>query len=158
MRKFIGYIRQENGKFHEKEKSLNEFAEENNIFIERTYFERSGSELDDLRELKKILVKCKKVVLLVSDISDIFEGDESIILASKLWEKDILVIDINYPEFRYENIIQDICDNPDDFLRAKSYVIVKTYLRKISSEKYCSKFSLSDRVYEWNKKREENKL
>lgn len=155
--KVIGYIREENGKFEEKEKAINRFAEENDLIIEKIYFEKSGGEINEVSKLNEILEKYKNIILLIDDISDIFESDEHILLAARLWEKDMLVIDISYPIFQYENIIKEVYDNPDDFLRAKAYIIVKSYLRKISDKKYYGEFNLMDRISVWNQRTGESK-
>ena len=155
MRRAIGYIRTENENFVEKEKAINKFAEENNLIVDNIYFEQSGCEIDEISKLNEISEEYKNIILLVNDISDIFESSEHIILAMRLWEKDILVIDTSYPAFRYENIIKEVCNNPDDFLRAKAYIIVKTYLRKISDKECCGNFDLMDRIFNWEKEREE---
>lgn len=154
MRRAIGYVRDENGDFEEKEKAITKFAEENNLIVERIYFEQSGCEIEEISKLNEISEKYENIILLVNDISDIFESNEHIIIAMRLWEKDILVIDTSYPAFRYENIIKEVCNNPDDFLRTKAYIIVKTYLRKISDKEYCGNFDLMDRVVNWEKEQE----
>lgn len=111
MRRAIGYVRDENGDFEEKEKAITKFAEENNLIVERIYFEQSGCEIEEISKLNEISEKYENIILLVNDISDIFESNEHIIIAMRLWEKDILVIDTSYPAFRYENIIKEVCNN-----------------------------------------------
>lgn len=151
--KTIGYMRDENGDFHGKEKAIKKFARNNELVLDEIYAEKSGCEIEELAVLNQVIDKYENIILLVSDISDVFECDEYILIANRLYEKGILLIDTGIPSLMYEDILEKPNRNPNDFLQTALLISTKAYMRKVNNNNDPISFDIRSRISCWKESR-----